>query len=194
MTQAVVDELLVNLVPDEEKVVLFGQPHRPLQLLGRVDGPGGIVGRTEEDGLRPRRDPGLDVLFGRQPEAVLDLERQGDDPDGSERRVTVVVRIVGLGDKDLLAGVGHDGKSEVDGLRAARRHHDIVGFDRDAVAVEVAGDGLPQLLESPGTGHNRGHFHRRRGRRPERAEGSGCRGPRYSDERRGFPWPWPASA
>jgi hypothetical protein len=77
--QAVVDELLVDLVADEEKVVLLDQGDDAADLLGRVDRPRRVVRGAEEDGFGPRRDLGLDGLGGRQPETVLDPERQRDD-------------------------------------------------------------------------------------------------------------------
>jgi len=75
--QAVVDELLVDLVADEEQVVLLDQADDAPDLLGRVDRAGRVVRRAEQDGLGPRRDPGLDGLDRRQAEAVLDGQRRG---------------------------------------------------------------------------------------------------------------------
>ena len=150
MVQAVVDEFLVDLVPDEEQVVLHGQPDDPGELFGGVDGAGRIVGRAEDDGLRPRGELGLDGLLRRQAEPVLDAEGHGDDADRGERGVAVVVRVIRLGDEDLVAGVADDGEGEVDGLRPARRHDDVVGAERNAVGREIAGHGLAELEEALG--------------------------------------------
>jgi len=49
--QAVVDELLVDLVADEEQVVLLDQADDAPDLLGRVDRAGRVVRRAEQDGL-----------------------------------------------------------------------------------------------------------------------------------------------
>ncbi len=130
--------------------MLLHQPDDAVDLLRGVDGPRRIVRRTEKDGLGAGCDLGLDGLDRGQAEAVLDAERQGDDLEAGEGGIAVVVRVIGLGNDDLVADISDDGEDEVDGLGPAGRDQDLVRPEGDIVVREVAGDGLPQLKKALG--------------------------------------------
>ena len=147
---AVVGELLVDLVGDEEQVVLLGEGADGLQLLLGIDGAGGVVRRAEEDGARARGQLLFELGDVGEVEAVLGLGGHRHDLQAALRGVAAVVGVEGLGDDDLVAGVGDGVEGEGDGLAAAGGDDDILDLQLDLEIVEVVDHGDLQGLEAVG--------------------------------------------
>ena len=114
-------------------------------LFPSVDGPGRVVGGTEEDGPSPVGDTALDLIDRREGEPVLGLRRDGDDFQVIRRSIAVVVGVVGLEGDDLLARIGDNGEGEGDRLASPVGDDDLLGGDLQVVVGEVFTDCLPEV-------------------------------------------------
>ena len=141
-----VGQPVVDLVAVDEQVVADGDVgDGVLDVVGQ-DGAGRVARVAEEQGLRPRRDRGLD---GRrvEREVVLEAGRDVADDAAGEDDGRDVGDVRGLVEDHLVARVAGRPQREVDGLRGADRDQQlrrrVVG---DAVApLEVRGERAPQL-------------------------------------------------
>ena len=102
---AVVDELAVDLVGDQEEVVVAAERGDHLELLPAVDGAGGVVRVAEDDETRLRRDRAVPVGPGGEMESVLDPGPQRHQPDSRDRRERLVVRVERLDEQGLVPDV-----------------------------------------------------------------------------------------
>ena len=143
---AVVGELAVDLVRDDVEVVLLRQLGRSLQLLLGVDGARRVAGVREPEGPRSGRDELLDHLHGGQVEALLGPRGDGDDLRQRGVGEGVVVRVEGLRQQYLVAGVADGLHGEGEGFAAAVGDVDVVPVVRDVPGVVVGADGVAQLV------------------------------------------------
>ena len=132
-----VDELAINLVGEQVKVIFLDQIPDPVHLLLGVQIPRGIVGIADEDGLRALVDQFLELLHLGQAEALLDGRDHGADHRARGDRERHVVRVRGLRDDDLVARIQAAQEGEKDRLAAAGGDDDVVGRELDLVAVIV---------------------------------------------------------
>ena len=102
---AVVHELPIGLVRDDEQAVFDGELGEPGDLVDRVADPRRIGRIREEDRTRARRDQLLDFGTSAEMKPIFDARRDRDDPVAVHHRVPDVVRVERLGDQDLVPGL-----------------------------------------------------------------------------------------
>ena len=139
---AVIDELPVGLVADNEEAVLLGDVHHHAHLLMGEDRAGRVAGVDADDGPGAPGDFRDDLLPAGVVIAVL-----GGGVDGVDDRAAgvdhgVVVGIVGLGDEDLVAVLQDAVEDDLDGLAAAGGDEDLVLVEVYIQAVVVLPDGV----------------------------------------------------
>ena len=144
----VVDEVLVDLVGHGEEVVLEADPGDGVELAGREDPAGRVVGRVQEDEAGLRADGGGQGV-GVEGEVG---GAQGDDPalgagHGDGGGVGVVI---GLEGDDLVARLAQPEHGGGDRLRGAHGDDDLgVGVVVEAVpAALMLGDRLAQRRQA----------------------------------------------
>ena len=137
---AVVDDLLVDLVGEDDEPVLAGQlddaPHR----LPAVDGAGRIVRVDEHDRLRARSDPRGDVRRIRVP-AVRLVRQVVHRPAPAQGHLGGPQRVVGGGDEHLVIDVQQGLQDDRDELAHAVAEHDLVDVDVEALGLVVVRHG-----------------------------------------------------
>ena len=114
-----VDELPVDLVAEQEKVMPADYVSELLHLLAGVEIARGVVGIADEYGLGPGGDLLLELLDRRQAEAVLDAGLDAAYHGADRNRESHVVGIEGVGDYDLVARAETGQEREEHGLGAA---------------------------------------------------------------------------
>ena len=126
--------------------MFLGQSGQHLQLGGGVDGARRVAGVGDPDGARARRDELLDNGRGGQVEPLLGLRGNGHEPGQRGLGERVVVRVEGLGDQQLVAGVaeGHDGEPER--LAAAVGDVEVVAVVGDVPGLVVGADGVAEVV------------------------------------------------
>ena len=137
MFHAVVAELAIHLVGEEEEVVLFGDLTQLQDFLFGIEVAGGVVGVTNHDGLGLRGDHLLEILDGGQCETVLDRGDDGFHDHAAHGGEGVVVGVERLRDDDLVAGIHAAVEGEKEAFAAAGGDDDLVSGDLDAHAVVV---------------------------------------------------------
>ncbi len=148
---ALVHQLPIGLVGDDEEVVLQRKLGQPLDLVVPVPDACRIRGVGEEDRPRPRGDEALDLLRWRKVKAVLDAGGNGHDPVAVHGRVSGVVRVERLGDQDFVAWIARRLKGEAERLTPADGHDHFVVGERDAKLGVVPHHGVDRL----GNAHRR---------------------------------------
>ena len=140
---AVVDEVPVDLVRDDDQAVPFGGRAQGPDGAGRGQGPGRIIGQRDDDRAdraagRPRRRYGANQLPGVRHAARAGHEMR--DPAG-QAGLCAVADPARPGHRDVAAD--RRDQAEQQGLAARAGHHRLrVGGQ--AAAVPVRGGGLPQ--------------------------------------------------
>ena len=144
---AVVEDLVVDLVGEQDQVVLAGERHDPLQAVARIHRPGRVVGIDHHDGAGAGGDLGGDVVKVRCPAGLLVAQVVHRVSAGQVGR-RGPQRVVGGGNQHLVAVVeqtlqGHgdqlaDPVAEVDVLDLHMRHAErlVVPHDRLARAEQ----------------------------------------------------------
>ncbi|OQC34863.1 MAG: hypothetical protein BWX64_02707 [Acidobacteria bacterium ADurb.Bin051] len=135
---AVVDELAVDLVGDQEETVLAAERPDRLELGAGVDGAGRVVRVAEDHGPGARGPRPLELGDRRQVEAVLAAGGDGHQPHPRHRREGGVVRVERLDDQDLVAVVAGGEHREEDRLAAAGGGDDLVALERQPDLLVVA--------------------------------------------------------
>ena len=142
MFHAVVAELAIYLIGEQEQVVFLHDLGQFQDFLFRVEVAGGVVGVADHDSLGLRGDDLVELFDGRQGEAVFDGGHDGLHGDAAGDGEAVVVGVERFGDDDLVARVEAAVESEQDGLGAAGGHDDLIGGEVDVDGLVV----LDQLL------------------------------------------------
>ena len=133
-----VDELPVDLVAEQEKIVFPDDVAEPLHLFAGVEVAGGIVGVANQYRLGSRRDTFLELLYGGQSEAVLDMRPDTADDSPHRDGERHVVCVEGVGDNDFVTGTQAGQKSEKHRLGTARRDYYVFRRKVDAVLRIIA--------------------------------------------------------
>ncbi len=142
---AVVDEMLVDLVGDDDEIVFLRDLGDERQLLAAEDLARRVVGRVEQQQLGARRDRGAQL---RRVERVVGRAQRDDAPlcarHRDARRVRVVVRLEG---DDLVARTAQRDQRSRDRLGRARGDEDLgIGVVVEPVeAPLVRADRVAQL-------------------------------------------------
>ena len=137
MLDAIVAELAIHFVGEEEEVVLFGDLTQLEDLLLGVEVAGGVVGVADHDGLGLRGNHLLEILDGGEREAVLN---RGDDRfhhHAAHRGKGVVVGVEGFRDDDFIAGIHTAVEGEKEAFAATGGDDDLIGGDLNTHAVVV---------------------------------------------------------
>ena len=130
---AVVGKLAVDLVGHEIQIVRHGHVEQHFHLRLRETRAGGVAGIGDHDGLRLRRDAGLDARTVGVEIALLRLRVQGVDDASGGRDERVVIRVERLGDNDLVAVVQQTVCRDLQCFAAA-------GGDEDVGLVQLHAD------------------------------------------------------
>ena len=146
----VVEDVLVDLVGDAERVELLAEPGDQLQLGAAEHLAAGIVRRVDDDRARPRREGGAE-LVGIDDE-VGAVERDEDELRSAHRRVRDIVLVEGLEDDDFVALFDDREHGRHHGLGGAAGDGDLaVRLEVEAVeALRLGGDGVAQARRAPG--------------------------------------------
>jgi hypothetical protein len=136
--EAVVHELAIDLVGDQEQAAPPGQVHELGQGLPRVRGAGGVRGVADDDGAGAVVHGCLEGGDGRQGEAVLDRGRQRDELEAGHHGEAAIVRIARLHGEDAAPRVGRGGEGEEERLGAA-------GGDQEVGLAHVEAEGAVRL-------------------------------------------------
>ncbi len=149
VAEAVVDDVLVDLVGDREQVVLDAERGDRLELGAREDLPRRVVRAVEDDRARPR---------GHGPGETVGVEGEGGRLEGDEDGLGAgddaagpVVLVERLEDDHLIPGVQDRQERREHRLgRAAADGHVPLGIDLHAVALRVfVGDGAAEPRRAP---------------------------------------------
>ena len=145
---AVVGKLAVDLVGHEIQIVLHGHVQQHFHLLCRQTCAGGVAGVRNHDGLRLRRDAGLDARTVGVEIALLRLRVQGVDDAAGGRDERVVIRVERLGDDDLVAVVQQAVCRDLQRFAAAGGDENVGLVKPDADGFIVLPDGFDQLRDA----------------------------------------------
>ena len=147
---ALVGERLVALVRDDPDAALDRQGRHRRQVGPPVEGPGGVVGRVEDQRPGPRRDgstEGGDVEL----EAARLVGRHDDRPPVEQPHLLGVAHPVGGGHEHLVARIEQHGADVVEGVLGADRDDDLRRLVvQVVVALELGADRGPQLGDTGG--------------------------------------------
>src|SRR5713101_1763358 len=149
VAEAVVDDVLVDLVGDRQEVVLEAEIGDGLELVAREDLAGRVIGAVEDDGARAgRHRPPEPVRVEGEVRRLERDERRLGAGDHAPRPIVLVER---LEDDDLVARIQHGQQRRQHGLRrSAADCHVAVGIDLHPVELAVfLGDPLPQARRPP---------------------------------------------
>ena len=155
MFAAIVENAVIDLVGYSHEVVLYADVGNRLQFFARENPATGIVRGVEDDGLAARCYCCPEAL-GIQ--GVIRGEQGHVDRGGpGEVNRGCVVLVCGFDDDDLVSRVGHSHQRRHDSLGNPAGDGDVkVRIEpvemRGVAALEVCGDGLPQLSQPPGDG------------------------------------------
>ena len=147
--RAVVGQLGVDLVGDDQDVVLGADARDHSDILLAQRRAGGVVGVVEDDGLGPGRDGRAELRLG-DAELVPALRLDGDGHAVSEGDEGAVRDVAGLVVDDLVAGIGDGADGEVERLADADGDEDFIGRVVHAaeLPLHVGGEGLAQLEQA----------------------------------------------
>ena len=150
MAEAVVDDVLVDLVGDRQQVVLAAERGDRLELGAREHLPGRVVRAVEDDGTGPPRHRTLEPV--RVEREVGRLQRHEHRLGAGDDAARAVVLVEGLEDDDLVGRVEHGQQRRQHGLGGAAADRDVkVGVDLHPVELAVlGGDRPPQARRAPG--------------------------------------------
>ena len=147
-----VDEVLIDLVGDHPQALLGGPAADLGYQLGRVDGPGGVGRRDEQNDLGPLGAGRLELLDADQVAGAL-VGHHGHRDAARQRDGLRVGGPVRRGHEDLVAGVEQGGEGLVDGLLAAVGDQHLGRLDAEAAVPRGLGrHGLAQLGQAGGRG------------------------------------------
>ena len=142
-----VGDLAIRLVADQVDRVadllalLLEHGGQRLQVLARVHRAHRVVRRVDDDGSGLRVDGGRHCLHVKL--EAGDLRGNLDDRAAHGLDPHLVLREVGAGDDDLVAGVGDGAQADGDGCGGAHRHVHAARLRRNAIATsDAVGDGL----------------------------------------------------
>ena len=138
-----VDELAVDLIGEEEKVVLLDQIANLVHLLASVEVARRVVGVADEEGSRVLVDEGFKLLNGGKGKSLFDGGGDGADAGTGGNGKRHVVGVGGLGDDDFITGVQAGEESKQHSLRTTGSDDDVVGSELNVVAVIVVDQLLP---------------------------------------------------
>ena len=138
-----VDELAVDLIGEEEKVVLLDQIANLVHLLPSVEVARRVVGVADEEGSRVLVDEGFKLLNGGKRKSLFDGGGDGADAGTGGNGKRHVVGVGGLGDDDFITGVQAGEESKQHSLRTTGSDDDVVGSELNVVAVIVVDQLLP---------------------------------------------------
>src|SRR5205814_4495834 len=99
---AVVDELAIDLVGDEEEAVVAAEVGDRVELRARVDRAGRVVRIAEDDDAGPRRERAFEDRPRREVEAVAAAAGDGDEVEPRQGGEGAVVRVKGLDDENVV--------------------------------------------------------------------------------------------
>ena len=137
MLGTIVTEFAVNLVSEEEEVVFLGNLTQFQDFLFGVQVTSGVVGVTDHDSFRLRGDYLLEILDGRQCEAVLDGGNDGLHDNTAHGGESVVVGIERFRDDDFVARIHAAVEGEKETFATTGGNDDFVDGDVDTHAVVV---------------------------------------------------------
>ena len=141
---ALVQELGVDLVRNDDQVVLLGERRDLADHVGRRDRAGGVVRRHQDEHLRPRRQPLLD-LGRHESEALVLVGGYRHRHPVAQLHGGVVGGEAGRRDQHLVARLDEREHAEHDRLLHPRGDHHLVGRVVEAVLARQRGcDRLPQ--------------------------------------------------
>ena len=132
MLAAVIDEPLVDLVGDDQKIVADGDPGQLLKDRAGKDSAGGIVGSHDDDCLGLIGDLGLD-LFDVQLIVVFFFKLVLDGLCSEKIGYVQVVEPHGIRDQDLVVRIEYGHQDRKDRLRKAGCDQDLCGLVGDVV-------------------------------------------------------------
>ena len=129
MPRAVVDEILVNFIGEDEEVVLDGEGGDGFEFGGREDFAAGVRGRVDDDAAGAGRDGGAEGVEVHRPAGRGEGDGCGVHAQGAQG--VQVIAVKRFEEDDFVAGIeeGHAG-----GLERGRR----AGGDQD-FAVRIGG-------------------------------------------------------
>jgi len=147
-SEGVIEE---DLVDDEGEIELAAKARQfgCFPLLGEVAG--GVVGVNDDDGARAGRD-GAAYGFRVDLPAVVEDEREGNEPDVVEGGEEVEERVAGMGNQNFGAGVAEKAEEKAVGLAGAGGEKDVGTVEVDSVAGVVGADGLARPKMATGLG------------------------------------------
>ena len=146
---AVVDQLTVNFVGENNEVVLLDDGHERFEVALLHDRAGGIVGERDEDRLGTRSDRLLD-LRDVELELVLDETFHADRSRPRQRHKRRVTDETGFGNEHFVAGSAHCSERRVERFGRADGDDDLacrIVMHADE-AVEIFADRLAQFHKS----------------------------------------------
>ena len=152
MGGAVVEDLVVDLVGEDDQLVLPGDLDDALQHVIRIQRPGGVVGVDDDDGLRALGDLRAHVVQIGQPAGALVAHVvHGRAPREAHGRRPQ--RIVGGGHQHLVAGIEQRVERQHDQLAHAVADVDVVDrHTANALELRIVHDGLAGREQAPGVG------------------------------------------
>ena len=133
-----IDELAVNLVGEEEKIVFLHQIADALHLLAGVEVARGVVGVADQDAARALVDQFFELRDVGQRKTLFD--RRDDRTDHGARRdgESHIVGVGRFGHDDFVAGVQARHEGEQHRFGTSRGDDDLFGRKFDLVLLVVA--------------------------------------------------------
>ncbi len=141
-----VDQPVVDLVGDDDEVVLLRHGGNLIEALATHHRARGVVGRSDEEGLRPLGDCLLDV-GGQELEAVLGAGGDGHGHRAHQLGRRRVGDEAGFGKDDLVTRVEQGRHGQIEGLRDPHRDQNLAGgvVGLPIEFIHLLGDSPPQL-------------------------------------------------
>ena len=148
VAEAVVEEVLVDLVGDDEEVVLDGKGGDGFEFLAGEDFAAGIGRGINDEAAGAGRDGGAEA--GNVERPVRRFERDGDGLDAESAQGVEVIAVKRLEEDDLVAGIEEGEAGGVEGSGGSGGDEDFaLGIGGDAVVVgELGGDGLAERSDA----------------------------------------------
>ena len=141
----VVDELFVDLVGDDVEAALHGQIGDGLKLRAAPDAAVGVVGRVDDERLRPVGDVGTQHVGGDDEVVLLAAAHHHRHAAGHAHHLGIA-QPAGRGQKHLVAGIEQHAQGCEDGLlRAAGDDHLRGRVVHAVVQMELFADFLAQI-------------------------------------------------
>ena len=150
MLGAIIDELLVDFVGEDEDVFVERDIGQAGQFVLGVDGAGRIAGRVDDDHLGLRRH-GVAEFVGRDLVVVLRLGRDDDRLRADELGHLGIAEPVGRGDDDFIARIERGEHGVEAGVLGAAGDDDLGGLVIESVVgLELLADGGTQFGNAGG--------------------------------------------